>query len=228
MATNKYFNNYRSSNEQNLMDDLVIEAVKNYGFDVFYVSRDVRNVDNILNEGTYSVFDKAFMTEIYLKSFDSFQGQGDFLSKFIGHQINDQMTLTLPIRTFNKNITNYEQTLTRPREGDLVFFPMNQKFFKITFVEHESVFYQSGSLYVYDIKCELLTFSNEVFQTGEPTIDAYTQDFKTDEIDDLETLNDFDPMAKNNFFEFEKDKLVDDTEFDPFKDILITSIKDRP
>lgn len=225
MSTNPYFRNYNSAVEQHLIDDLVIESIKIHGIDVFYVRRTLQNEDNILNEASVSVFDKAFNIEMYVKSFDGFQGQGDILSKWGGPEINDQMTLTVAIRTFDKTIKKYDAKMNRPREGDIVFFPLNQKFFEIKFVEHESVFYQGGTLFVYDLKCELLKFTNQTFNTGIDLIDDYSVDFNTTEIDDMEELNKLDPISKNIFFEDEGEILIDDTEFDPFKDILITSLK---
>ena len=225
MATNPYFNNYKSSAEQNLIDDLVIESVRIHGIDIFYIKKSFENEDNILNESTYAKYTKAFSTELYVKTFDGFQGQGDFLSKFTGMQIQDQMTVTIPIRTFNKNVGSRDSTMTRPREDDLIYFPLNKKFFKISFVEHESIFYQGGKLFVYDLKCELLPYSNEVFETGVAEIDAYTSEFRTDTIDNLEDLYDHNVTAKNKFFQIEQEELIDDSEFDPFKDLNIDTIK---
>lgn len=220
--------NYSSPNEQKLYDDLVVESVKMHGIDTFYVARNVTNVDDILNEGTHSVFTRAFITEIYVETVNQFSGEGDLVSKFFANQINDQMIVSLPYTSFETNIKAFDDTLIRPREGDLFFLPFNQKFFTITFVEHESVFYSTGRLHNYQIKCELINFTNQEFRTGVPEIDAYSADFRTDNVDDLETLHDRDYAAKNNFFQFESEKLIDDSEFDPFKDILITSVKDKP
>lgn len=225
MSTNPYFRNYNSSSEQNLIDDLVIESIKMHGIDIFYVARTLLNEDKILNENSVSVFDRAFNTEIYVKSFDGFQGQGDYLSKFGGPVITDQMTISIAIRTFNKNVKRFDERINRPREGDIIFFPLNKKFFEISFVEHESVFYQGGTLFVYDLKCELLKFTSQQFETGIEVIDTYSSTFDTVEVDDMETLSELDPISKNIFFEDESEELIDDIEFDPFKDILITSLK---
>lgn len=228
MATNKYFMNYSSPNEQRLFDSLVVESTKMHGVDTYYVAANMTNVDDILNEATHIVYDRAFVTEIYIESFNSFAGEGDLVSKFFANQINDQMVVSLPITSFNINIKANDESLNRPREGDLLFMPFNQKFFKIMFVEHESVFYSTGMLHNYQIKCELLTYTNQVFETGISEIDRFTTEIETYTVEDLETLHERDYTAKNNFFEMEKKELFDDSEFDPFKDILITSVKDKP
>lgn len=226
MAINNYFKNYSSFSEQKLVDDLVIESIKIHGIDTFYVAREYINEDKILNDVSVSNFNRAFIVEMYVKSYDGFQGQGDFLSKFGGPRINDQITLSVAVRSFKKNVTNFDQSLKRPREGDLIFFPMNQKFFEITFVEQESVFYQAGKIFTFDITCELLEFTNQFFNTGVEIIDEFTTDIRTDNVEDLETLSEIDPISKNIFFDDEADVLVEDNVFDPFKDI-ITSITKR-
>lgn len=225
MAVNNYFRNYTSPVEQTLIDDLVIESIKIHGVDVYYVARKLINEDKILNDVSVSIFDRAFLTEMYIKNFDGMGGLGDSLNRFEGGVIKDQMTMTVAIRTFNKYIKNNDPTIPRPMEGHILFFPMNKKFFEISFVEHESVFYQGGTLYIYDLKCELLSFTNQKFETGIELIDNYSVEFKTDDVDDMTTLYDRDPISKNLFFEEESEELIDNSEFDPFVDILITSLK---
>lgn len=221
MGTNVFFSNYDYFNERQLIDDLVIEAIQIYGVDTFYVTRLLEAVDNILNEDDLSIFNAAYDMEMYVKSVDGFQGDGDFLSKF-GLRIRDQVTFSVAVRTFEKFATRLNTTIIRPKEGDLVYMPMNGKFFKIMHVEHESVFYQSGALQVYDLKCELFEYSNERFQTGIEGIDTYFKDITTEntEISSLEALLEQDPIAKNIYFEEEKDDLIDFTEVDPFSEII--------
>jgi len=219
MATNTFFQNYNYFNEQQLIDDLVIESIQIYGVDTYYLNRTTDNFDQILNEDRLSIFQSAYGMEMYVKSVDGFEGEGDFLSKF-GLQIRDQVTFTVAFRTFERHATRYDTSLVRPREGDLVFMPMNQKFFKVMYVEHESVFYQTGSLQVYDLKCELFEYSNERFQTGIDDIDAFYTQYNTQDIVDLETLQSQDVIAKNIFYEEEGDSLIDFSETDPFSEII--------
>ena len=110
------------------------------------------------------------MVEMYVKNVEGFAGEGDFLSKF-NVEIRDQITLTIARRTFENEVQYFEFGYTRPREGDLIFLPLNNKVFQIKFVEHEPVFYQMGSLQMYDLKCELFEYSNEIMNTGFQAID---------------------------------------------------------
>ena len=177
MATNVFFSNYNFFNEQQLIDDLVIESIQIYGVDTYYVTRTSAAFDHIMNEDRLTVFDAAYQMDMYVKSVDGLQGEGDFLSKF-GLQIRDQATFTVAYRTFERFATRVDPSLIRPKEGDLIYMPMNNKFFKVMFVEHESVFYQTGALQVYDLKCELFEYSNERFETGIDDIDSHYSSFE--------------------------------------------------
>ncbi len=219
MATNSFFSNYDHTNTQNLIDDLVIESIQIFGIDTWYITRALTSEDKILNEDRLTVFDGAHQIDVYVKSVDGFQGDGDFLSKF-GLQIRDQATFTVAIRTFERYVIQNNKTYTRPKEGDLIYLPMNKKFFEITFVEHESVFYQTGALQVYDLKCELFEYSNERFQTGVSVIDAAYADYDTSNITTITDLQDMDLIAKNIFYEDEANTFIDFSEIDPFSEII--------
>ncbi len=164
MATNVFFNNYQRFSEQELIDDLVIESIKQYGVDVIYISRAIKGRDVIFNEDDFPEYNETFEFEVYVKNNEGFEGEGDFLSKF-GLQIRDQLTLTVANRTFERYVTREVVELIRPREGDLIYFPLNEKIFEIKYVEHESVFYQMGKTQVFDMTCELIEYSNQRFNT---------------------------------------------------------------
>ena len=217
MATNQFFSNYNYFNEQQLIDDLVIESIRIHGVDTYYVTKALTTLDDIQNEDSLAIFDDAYLMEMYVKSVDGFAGQGDFLSKF-GLEIRDQVTFTVAMRTFERYATRNRPSLNRPKEGDLVYMPMNRKFFKVTFVEHESVFYQTGALQVYDLKCELYEYSNERFETGVDLIDTAFNAYKTTNINNLTDLREVDPIAKNIVYENEADGFIDFTEIDPFSE----------
>ena len=219
MSTNPFFQNYVYFNEQQLIDDLVIESIQIFGLDTFYLTRSLQSVDEILNEDDLSIFDRAYNIEVYVKSVDGFQGEGDFLSRF-GLQIRDQAVFTVAIRTFERFVTRLDTAKIRPNEGDLVYLPLNNKFFKIMHVEHESVFYQTGSLQVFDLKCELFEYSNERFHTGIEEIDTHFENIDTDQISTLDDLYQKDPIAKNIFFEEEGDGIIDFSEIDPFTETI--------
>lgn len=218
MATNSFFSTHKpNKNENELLDSLVVEMIQIYGVDVIYLTRSLENVDNVLNETDLSVFDAAYEMEMYVKSVDGFAGEGDFLSKF-GLTIRDQVTFSVANRTFEKYVTDKDSSKIRPNEGDLIFFPMNNKFFKIMHVEHESVFYSLGQLYVFDLQCELFEYSNERFQTGIESIDTYYDSIDTEGITTLEDLRGKDPISKNIFFGDESDNILDFSETDPFSE----------
>jgi hypothetical protein len=219
MATNVFFRNYDFFNEQQLIDDLVIESIQIHGVDTYYVTKDSSPVDELQNEAPLATFDAAYHIDMYVKSVDGFQGQGDFLSKF-GLEIRDQVTFTVAMRTFERYVTRNKPAWVRPREGDLVYLPMNQKFFKVTFVEHESVFYQSGALQVFDLKCELYEYSNERFDTGVALVDSAFNAYRTVDVSNLTDLQDVDPIAKNIVYENEGDTFIDFTEFNPFEESI--------
>jgi hypothetical protein len=222
MATNKFFQNYDNIYEQNLIDDLVIESIQIYGVDIIYISRTLGAEDKILNEDDLSIFDVTWDFEAYVKNVDGFEGEGDFLSRF-GLEIRDTVTLTVANRTFERFVSRNDINRKRPFEGDLIYFPLNEKMFKITHVEHESIFYQAGALQVYDLKCELFEYSGERFETGRDNIDTFFGDTANTNpmlATTLTQLANTDPGAKNVFFESEADDIIDFSEVDPFSETI--------
>ena len=227
MATNVFFRNYDNFNEQQLIDDLVIESIKMYGVDVLYVKRSIGSRDSVFNEDDTPIYDEVFESESYVKNVDGFEGEGNFLSKF-GLQIRDQVTFSVANRTFERFVTRENNDIVRPREGDLIFFPLNSKMYEIKNVEHESVFYQSGALQVFDIVCELIEYSNQIFRTGRDNVDAYFDDIITDTYTNVGANNastlvglaNTDPIARNLFYEREGDSIIDFTEIDPFSEVI--------
>jgi len=191
MATNFFFNNFQSSGEQLLIENLIIESIQIYGHDVYFIRRRTRDIDRIYNEDPLHEFIEGVMVEMYIKNVDGFGGDGDFLSKF-NLQIRDQITFSIARRTFANEVgavasapfsadLSVEQLATierdRPLEGDLIYFPLNKKLFEIKFVEHESIFYQMGALQTYDLRCELFEYNNEYFDTGIPEVDAIADNY---------------------------------------------------
>jgi hypothetical protein len=173
MATNLYFNNYAFTQEKNLIEDLIIESIKIYGVDCYYMPRTLVNEDVLFGEDTLSMFKQAHLLEMYIKSVDGFEGEGDFLSKF-NIEIRDEMVLTISRRRFGEEVSDANSTeeVGRPAEGDLIYFPLNNKIFEVKFVEHEAIFYQLGGLQTYDLRCELFEYSHERLNTGIAAIDS--------------------------------------------------------
>ena len=217
MATNLYFQNYDNTYEQNLVDDLVIESIQIYGLDTIYISRAFQAKDEILNEDDLSIFNETYQMEMYVKNVDGFEGEGDFLSRF-GLQIRDSITFTVAFRTFERFATRENPVKTRPLEGDCIYFPLKEKIFKIMHVEHESVFYQTGALQVYDLRCELMEYSGERFETGVENIDTFFDGIDPTTPTTLTALANTDPIAQNTFFETEGDDILDFSEIDPFSE----------
>ena len=168
MATNPHFQHFDATNEQYLVQDLIIESIKIYGHDVYYMPRTLVNEDTLYSEDTISAFNDAYVVEMYIKNVDGFEGEGDFMSRF-GLEIRDQITFSVAQRTF-KNL-QLDSTYDRPKEGDIIYFPLTKKVFEIRFVEHESVFYQTGALQTYDLVCELFQYEDQAIDTGIDDID---------------------------------------------------------
>lgn len=237
MPTNPYFNNFNASNEQTLLEDLVIESIKMYGYDCFYLPRTLLEVDPIYGEEEVAEFNSAIETEMYIMNVEGFGGEGEFLSRF-NIEIRDRLTFAIARRRFTEDIAG-EINNPRPREGDIVYFPMTGGYYEIKFVEQEKAFYQLGKLNMYQLVCELFEYSNERFNTGNETIDRIESDYSTiAEIDDLVDNNgDFlltsngdrikvtdteiviqDPNADNDEIEEEVDGLIDFSITNPFSE----------
>jgi hypothetical protein len=185
MPTHVYFNNFpleQITSEQLLVEDLVIEAMQIHGMDVYYLPRTSRDsVDMLYGEDTLKQYITAYSLEMYLENVSGMDGEGDFISKF-GLEIRDELTLLVSRRRF-KYATG-ASNLIRPREGDLIYIPLIQNFFEITFVEHENdqaMFYtlgrgRGGNVYVYALKMKQFVFSEEVINTGNEEIDEQIRD----------------------------------------------------
>lgn len=218
MSTNFYFNNFQNSQEQNLIEDLVVESIKIYGHEVWYCPRTIVNEETIFNEDELASFNNAYQIEMYIKNVEGFEGEGDFLSKF-GLQIRDRITFTISRRSFSEEVPG----LTRPREGDMIFFPLNSKGFVVRFVEHEAIFYQMGALQTYDLVCELFEFNQETFNTGVNIIDNTYNAMSFAMANNTQAVTTFnvstvDKWAQNEEFETKGDDILDFTEINPFSE----------
>ena len=186
MALNPFFLQGTAS-EQRLVQDLVNEHLQFHGVEVTYIPRKYVNRKTIIEEVQTSQFDDNFAIEAYVNNFDGYSGAGDILTKF-GVSVRDELMLTISKERFEDFIapfmagqddgtdTSELPTPTRPREGDLVYFPLGQRLFEVKFVEHEDPFYQLGKNYVFQLKCELFEYENEVIDTSIQEIDTQVQD----------------------------------------------------
>ena len=283
---NAYFNNFNYGREQDLVEDLTIECLKMYGYNVRYIPSTFVREDPLFGEDTLRKFDDAVDLEMYIKNVEGFEGEGDFLSKF-NLEIRDQITLTVARKRFDQakseklttevgyniltedadtnapsrqylstayagdsiqleegGLEGYSITTNRPTEGDLIYFPLVKKLFEIKFVEHEQVFYQTGRLQTYDIRCELFEYSSEQIDTGISDIDSIEDNYTTDILayemlleDDEKLLNedggsimqeyrveDSQLTANNSYFQsndpiFSPSSVIDFSEKNPFGEV---------
>ena len=179
MPTNVYFDTGTTS-EQRLYEDLIIEQLKIYGQDVYYLPRKIANKDTIFGEDPASSFDDSYIIEMYVDNVDGYMGEQEIIKKF-GLELRDDIVFTLSKlrwETLIKN--NSDLTADRPQEGDLVYFPTTNAFFEIQFVEHEQPFYQQSALPVYKLSCTRFEYSSERLDTGISTIDSVETSLSTD------------------------------------------------
>lgn len=245
MATNFYFQSGvpgGRSSEQLLMEDIIIECLKIYGFDVYYIPRESVNEDDILTEDTLNKYSNAYPLEMYMSNITGFEGEGDLLTKF-GVEIRDSATFIVARRRWDEVVAKdgNAQLSTRPAEGDVLYFPLTKSYFEIRRVETRDPFFQVGKLYVYKLECELMQFSSERFDTGIAEIDdgasteaidigsyeillengnGFLLEYYTPSklISEAFSLSDIDPTAQNEKFTGEID-ILDFSERNPFGEI---------
>ena len=180
MALNPFFLQ-GSQSEQRLVQDLINEQLKIYGVEVTYIPRKFVRKQTIIKEVQSSAFDDNFLLEAYLNTYEGYSGQGDIMTKF-GVSLRDEVTLTISKERFEDFISPFLEAdedyelASRPREGDVIFFPLGSRLFEVKFVEHEEPFYQLGKNYVYQLKCELFEYEDEVFDTDIEEIDSQLED----------------------------------------------------
>lgn len=175
MATNHYFQSgipMGRRSEQNLYEDLIIECMKIYGFEVYYIPRKFNNIDRIFGEDTISSFEHAYPLEMYLQNVNGFEGDGELMSKF-GVELKDTATFIVAKKRWLDTIARTGNTVLelRPAEGDLIYFPLTKSFFEIRRVDTETPFFQLGKLFVFTLQAELMQYSSEDFDTGIAEID---------------------------------------------------------
>ena len=178
MPTNVYFDTGTTS-EQRLYEDLIIEQLKIYGQDVFYLPRKLANKDTIFGEDSASSFDDSYIIEMYVDNSDGYMGEQEIIKKF-GLELRDDIRFTLSKSRWETLVKNNSDLVAeRPQEGDLVYFPTTKAFFEIQFVEHEQPFYQQSALPVYKLSCTRFEYSSERIDTG-ITIDSVEDSLSTD------------------------------------------------
>ena len=182
-----------SPNEQFLVQDLINEQIQMYGVEVYYLPRKIFKTDDIIREIQSSKFDDVFAIEAYINNFDGYAPDSDIMTKF-GLRMKNEISLTISRERYEEfvapflegissgiregRITEYDfaDLITRPKEGDLIYFPLGERLFEIKRVEHEKPFYQLGSSYTYELSCELYEYENELIDTAIDEVDNTVED----------------------------------------------------
>jgi hypothetical protein len=248
MATvNHYFQSgipMGRASEQNLYEDLIIECLQIYGFEVYYIPRTSFNEDRILVEDPLNHYENAYPIEMYLENTNGFEGEGDLLTRF-GVELRETASFIVSRRRWDKEVGSKGQTVlaARPAEGDVLYFPLTKSYFEIRKVDGDTPFYQVGKLYIFRMQCELMQFSSEAFNTGVDEIDTYTDSIDQN-LNNFEFLmEDGDPMlleyttdtplllesfsittvdaaARNEDFDTNIEEILDFTEKNPFGEVF--------
>lgn len=239
MPTNSIVNPYRTVSEQRLLDDLNVEAIQHRGLTCYYVPRVEDRMDRVTLEDPMARFEEAVEVEVYIRSFEGFQGDGHFMDK-LGVTIKDQVLLTIAATTFLE-LVGTARGFRRPREGDLLFFPFSERLFEIMFVDKFTNFFPLGALQVYDLRCEVFEYSGQIFTTGIPEIDEVQPILSMNLLDraiatedglgimtegrdywvtDDWTVDEGDPLDDRDDIQDESDAIEDFTETDPFSEGL--------
>ena len=240
-----FFNNFQSSQEQDLIEDLIIESINIYGIDAYYLPKTYGDYDFLYGEDDLGTFKEFYTVPMYINTVEGFGGEGDFLSKF-GVEQRDTMTMSVARWTFEQEVGNESKAnIARPREGDVIYFPLNKKLYTINFVEHEPVFYQMGALQFYELRLEMFEYAGErlntglheidkletgrsmdvfiksqlVMETGDPELPLHIETGQRILLDGI-TENDQDDRtdSENDFFETNADGFLDFSDGDPFSE----------
>ena len=226
MPTNFYFQSgsgQGTTNEQRLVEDLIIESLKIYGHDTYYLPRTLVNKDTIFDEDELSKFTQAYPVEMYLDNVNGYEGQGDIFTRF-GLEVRDQATFVMAKRRWEDMVQTSGGTFTqvaRPSEGDLIYFEKTKSLFEIKYVDFQNPFYQLNQIYVYRLVCELFEYSSEDLDTGIATIDAietsYSQDmleYQITQEDGTLILNERNGSIIKEEYSAGKSEPVDNADFD--------------
>ena len=192
MPVNHYFqggDGIGSSEEKKLFEDLILEGLKIYGHDVYYLPRTLVNRDLILGEDVASKFNAAYLCEMYMDTTEGFGGEQELISKF-GLEIREDSTFTVSKRRWNDLVEDPATLIKadRPNEGDLIYFPLMNSFFEIQFVEDQEPFFQLGNLPVYKLRVTRFEYSSERLDTGVSDIDAAEDKYSLDMLNHQMTL----------------------------------------
>ncbi len=171
MPVSVYFNNQGATREQMLIEDMIIESIKNHGIDIYYLPRESQSsLDELFGDDPVKSFTKAYKIDMYLESFNDFEGNQEFFSKF-GLEIQKSARVAVARRTFERYIPSTVRSM--PKEGDLIYLPVQEKLLEIRFVEEEKNFFQAGKQapYMFGLNIETFKYNGELLNTGVADID---------------------------------------------------------
>ena len=245
MPTNVYFDTGTTS-EQRLYENLIIEQLRAFGHDVYYLPRKLVKEDTLFGEDTLSSFNDAYIVEMYLDNIEGFEGQKEMMTRF-GLDMQDEATWVVSKRRFEQLISLDQNLIvnSRPNEGDLIYFPLAKKLFEISFVDHDDPFYQLSNLPVFKMRCRTFEYSSEALDTGvtaidnietSETLDALQYQFELESETEAGTnylitedgdfivqedynVDTIDTSADNTFFETQGDSILDFSEVNPFGEV---------
>jgi len=245
MPTNVYFD-LGTTSEQRLYENLIIEQLRAFGHDVYYLPRKLVNEDTLFGEDRLSSFNDAYIIEMYLDNVEGFEGQKEMMTRF-GLDMQDEATWVVSKRRFEQLISTDQNLIvsSRPNEGDLIYFPLAKKLFEISFVDHDDPFYQIQNLPVFKMRCRTFEYASERLDTGVTAIDNIETNESLDALQYqfvLETGTDsgtnylltedgdfivqedynvdtIDTSADNTFFETQGDSILDFSEVNPFGEV---------
>jgi hypothetical protein len=197
MPTNVYFDT-GTKPEQNLYEDLIIEQLRIYGQDCYYIPRNMVRDDKVFGEDSLSKFEDAYISVMDVDNVDGYEGEKELMSKF-GLDIQDDATFTVARRRWEQFVTvdNNLIVSSRPNEGDLVYWPKGSKLFEITFVDHDDPFYAVHNLPTYKLKCKTFEYSSEELDTGIAEIDAIEDANSLDQLSHQMTLENATTFTEN-------------------------------
>lgn len=141
---NSFFNNYNYAPAQRLISDLIIESIKVFGVNAYYIPRNDETIDHIFGENPNVKFDQFTEIEVYAKADNGFEGQGRFLSKF-GLEIRESMEFVVSARRFKEVCSNYLYD-----ENNYVMFP--EEFNPYQTMDTAGYLCEDGDLSNFDIK----------------------------------------------------------------------------
>lgn len=211
---NKYVQFHKHQNTQSLHDVLVSESIQMRGVECYYIRREFVKLDRIFGEDPQSRFEKSYKTAMYIQSFDGYEGQRDFFTKF-GMQSNDELTLQV-----NPGLFKYQADGELPREGDLIYFPIANALFELVWVETQMPFYQNGANPIMTMTASKFIYSGEhldpkVKKRPNPdAIEPCDYDLDLSEVTSFDYEPELDPVGRlNGIADISKEQYAEDEQF---------------